>query len=422
MNRRRLLLVVAAAGAVAWLAVAAVWQLSLGMAGVQGARWLLTPVAALLHHGDLERAAQLAAVVHRGGLDSPDVLTRWHRAADVGLAVDTKFTPLWAPVPMVYATRDAPGYAELRARLGLSALVAAQADEFAAMLAVGRCVGTAWDHGLDAIAGGPTEFDPAEAIVLGRSGRRYHCAIAARTLVHCATAVGFVARTVTLAADGYTPQHTVCELWSNQFAKWFVLDADFNVVYLRGGVPASAFELCRHGPSWAAAGELEVRAFAPSKPSLPMRDLLPSYASLHLDLRTDWRTRQLPRGSPAGGDLATYYATRPDLGRLLTWRQFVADAATFDWPVNQVRLRSCDVQRDAAGARLRVELAAYAPQFDCFEWCLDAGEWQRLEGSTLSVALSPGAHRLEARVCTGTRWPGPISELTLRVDAIAPPR
>jgi hypothetical protein len=80
------------------------------------------------------------------------------------------------------------------------------------------------------------------------------------------------------------------------------------------------------------------------------------------------------------------------------------------------------LQRDAVGARLLVEFAAYAPQFAGFEWCLDDGGWQRLAGSTLSLTLGPGAHELRARVGTGTCWPGPVTKLALRLDATPPRR
>lgn len=418
MRWRRWIFGAACGGILVLLAVAWAFRLPLGRAVVQSVRWAATPALAFWHRADLDRAHELAAASHRGGLDHPAVLAEWHALANAGVMARPTFIPWLTLLPMVHAPREAEGYERLRERFRLLELVEAQVDEFSAMLAVGRFVAGAWDHGRDEVPGGPTGFDPVEVLDRGRNGARYHCAVAARTLVHCATAVGFVGRTATIAADGYSPQHTVCELWSNQFAKWFVLDADFGVVYLHQGVPLSAFELCHHGPRWRAADELQVRALATPKPSLPPRDMLPSFASVHIDLRTDWRGRPLPRGSPAGGDLATWHTARAELGTLLTRRRRVDDPTQFDWQVNHVRMRLVSARAETEGQHLELELAAYAPQFRGYEWCVDDSEWRSLPGASVRVFLPIGTHRVQARVCTGTRWPGPPTSLELAVVAL----
>ena len=96
-----------------------------------------------------------------------------------------------------------------------------------------------------------------------------------------------------------------------------LIDTDFNVVYKDDGVPLSAAELVDLNRDHEQ-GRVTFNHFAPSKPFFTKRNgmfrLAPAiirYA--HVDMRTDWRTRPLRRGSPAGGDRATW---RYDYGRL----------------------------------------------------------------------------------------------------------
>jgi len=317
-------------------------------------------------------------------------------------------------VPFVYESPDVAYLRDFRTTYRLDAIVEDASDEYEAMLLLAHWVGTRWDHGTDQVAGGNRVCDPVAVVRAGEWGSKFWCEIAARTMVHAATAVGWQARIVTASRDGYAWEHAVAELWSNQFRKWFIIDADFNVVFHRDGVPLSAFELVHEGERLQAAGKLEVVAFAAQKPSLPPIDLIPYFAYIHLDMRNDWCTRVLRRGSPAGGDVATWWTSRTTLGPILTASQRVDDPQQFNWPVNVAALRGIGARPLAgAGAEVAVEVTGYGPDVEAAEVSRTGGNWRLMEGTTLRLSLTPGRHEVAARLALRSGGKGPETRLVL---------
>ncbi|UFS69143.1 hypothetical protein LPW11_14715 [Geomonas sp. RF6] len=320
--------------------------------------------------------------------------------------------PAPGAIPFVYESSRAEYLLELLQRFRLRHLVSSGATEYDRMLILFRWIGTRWDHGTDPVPGGVATGSPADIIVSGERGRRFWCEVCARVTVQTATALGWPARLVTASSDGYVWEHALAEVWSNQFNKWFLVDTDYNLVYEAGGIPLSAYELCHRGVQLKKEGLLKVRTFAPLKPSLREVDLLHLYRYVHLDMRNDWLSRRLPPGSPAGGDLATWWTARSDLGPILTEKKRVDSQALFDWPVNVVQVRAREV-REVGGGRylLKLGLRCYSPYFSHFEVKADGGGWRDCKGSGRYLLLAPGRHAAEARVVTENGDPGPPSRI-----------
>jgi hypothetical protein len=313
-----------------------------------------------------------------------------------------------AGVPFVYESPEAPYLRQLVETHALRGVIAGAPDEYEAMLRLGAWVGGLFDHGADELGRQQAHVAPVDVIRLGVQGKKFWCEVAARLTVHAATAVGWQARLVTGSKDGYSWDHAVAELWSNQHRKWFVIDTDFNVVYEAEGVPLSAFELNRRGPALQQENRLRVRAIAPPKPSLPTINLVPYYEYVHVDLRNDWNSRFLGIGSPEGGDRNTWWTARPTLGPVITAKVREDRAEQFNWPVNVVSMHALDVQRVSGHVPvLRVGLAAYSPSFRRFETAVDGGAWVAASGSDVRVPLPAGRHVLKARVMTEAGFPGP---------------
>ena len=225
--------------------------------------------------------------------------------------------------------------------------------------------------------------------------------------------MNWTARLTTASRDGRTWEHAVAELWSNQFGKWFVLDTDFNIVYEHKGVPLSAFELVHDGEALQRRGELTVRAIAAPKPSLPYQDLLPFYRYVHFDLRNDWCSRWLPRGSPSGGDLATWWTARPTMHWLITAKPRVDDREVFNWPVNWTAAHPSSARRDEEG-RLVLEMGfvGYSATFRGFEMSVDHAGWcEARSGHRLS--LERGRHLIRVRLITRSGYAGSPAEIEL---------
>jgi len=315
-------------------------------------------------------------------------------------------------IPFVFEDMNTMYLSELRSANFLDRIVRDSETEYEAMLDLAAWVGTRWDHGIGEL---PLEgyYDPSAILSSASHGKKYWCEVAAIFTVQAATSLGWPARLVAAhRIDGH--RHAVAELWSNEFAKWFVVDADYNLVYEVDGVPLSAFELCHNGQSLQSSGQLTLRRFAPLKASLESIDLIPFYRYIHIDLRNDWYSRKLRRGSPAGGDLATWWTARPSLKRLLTAKVRVDSERKFNWPVNIVSIRAVGVKESKEGSSvLEIALSAYAPYFDHFQISLDNDLWKDLESCRYEWSIKKGRHCLRTRVVTLAAFPepGPINEV-----------
>jgi hypothetical protein len=319
-------------------------------------------------------------------------------------------------IPFVYERMDSSNLAEFREKCSLDRIIGGPGDEYDAMLQLGAWLGTRWDHGMDRVPGGAWVCDPARVILAGEIGSRFWCEIAARTAVRAATAVGWTARLLTASRDGYTWEHAVAEFWSNQYGKWFIVDTDFNCVYEFEGVPLSGFELCHRGNELQKGGKLVVRKIAPSKKSLPMIDLIPYYSYIHIDMRNDWCSRPLERRSPAGGDLATWWTSRPSLRHLLTAKRRVDDPKLFNWTVNWVSIYALDAKRTSEGqVSIEIGLAGYSPTFKAFEVSFDGGEWHKVEQPSYVLNTGTGDHVVSARLLTISGYRGPESKVSFRI-------
>ncbi len=382
---------------------------------IQGLRVIAAYLFAWLYRQDRREVEALCRTYRRGLAasreDAHAAFSQFPKQEESRVDILFSHASLGDGVPFVYESPDAPHLRELRECYRLRELIDDAENEYDAMLRLGAWVGTRWDHGTDAVPGGSAILNPVAVIQAGERGAKFWCEIAAKTLVLAATSLGWVARLTTTSRDGYTWEHAVAELWSNQFCKWFVIDPDFNVVYESDGVPLSAFELCHRSEALTLANQLSVRLIAGTKRSLPLADILPFYAYTHIEMRTDWHTRRLRRGSPAGGDLQTWWTARTGFRPLLTVKVRNDRSDLFDWQVNTVMVSAYHLEKlGEQETVLRLGFIGYSPYFERFQACLDDDLWQESASGMFSFNLTPGEHTLKARVVTLSGEPGPIYE------------
>jgi hypothetical protein len=150
-------------------------------------------------------------------------------------------------LPFAYQTAD-PTLAQLRQQYHLDDVVDGAFDEFEQFLRLREWVHTRWAHGWNRT---PPARSALEILPAAAAGGDFACGYYALTLMQCLLALGFVARLVSLsktatewtAADEGNVGHAVTEVWSHQYHKWVVLDADLNVHYERDGQPLNALEV-----------------------------------------------------------------------------------------------------------------------------------------------------------------------------------
>lgn len=275
-----------------------------------------------------EQVARIAAAKVGAVIYSDDLVKARSLAQQRGQTSTTSNAPVFVP-----ERPDAPHLQALRKRYDLDAVIAQASSEYDAQLKLAAWVGTRFEHGTDEVPGGRQVCDPVAVFQAGQNGARFWCEIAAYSMIHAASAVGWPARMITASTDGHNWEHAVAELWSTQHKKWFVVDTDFNVVFEYNGVPLSAWELVHDAPQLKQSGQLTVRRFAKFKEGLVPQDLLRLYAYAHADYRTDWCTRPLRQASPAGGDLNTRWTSRSGHEPKLTPIARASTRAEFDQAV-----------------------------------------------------------------------------------------
>ena len=150
--------------------------------------------------------------------------------------------------PFEYELAGARGLKELRRTYALDKVIAKGKTEFQKILLLRDWVSQRWDHGYCNVD--KWSKTGLEYLRRAQKGECFTCAVYAFTLTEVLTAMGFPARNITMAqadTDFIGPDdeigHCVMEVWSNQFRKWIVLDADAAAHFELGGIPLSALEI-----------------------------------------------------------------------------------------------------------------------------------------------------------------------------------
>jgi hypothetical protein len=382
-------------------------------------RTVAARLCALLYRTDAVRAAAIVRNYWIGDPDHDEVICPAEGLPGARLEVDSSKLNIAAKVPFVYDNPDAPHLKRLRERFDLKSLVAGAPGEYAAMLNLSEWLGARWDHGTDEFPCRAGAIDAILAIERGMNGAKFWCQIGAKVAVQAFSAMGWPARLATASRDGRTWEHAVAEVWSNQFCKWMAIDTDFNVVFEADGKPLSAYELCHDAPALQRNGALRTRLLGSPKPSLPLIDLLPFYASIFIDMRCDWNARPLRRGSPVGGDLSSWWTARPDFNGTLSPKIRVDDRNQFDWPVNIASARITDVRRLDDHYQVQCDVRAYAPYLASVQRSINDGPWINIEGEQFQMTLRPCDHRIAVRVKLLNGDFGPVSASLLHLPAMA---
>lgn len=250
---------------------------------------------------------------------------------------------------------------ELRRVCDLDAVVAAATTDFERWVLLMHWTRDRFPHRPNARRPDAQAFDGLALLRGLHVGDGFLCGAIAPLLVQAVTALGGRARRVELR---FTPgdSHVVTEVWSARFAKWLVLDPDYDAYFTVDGVPQHALELhdrwatgavdavdvhWRDSPHNIYRPDLEggPRAFLQmiyATRDWPRWDrernqhkgerfavrLLNYYSHVSFPLRNDWRSRPLPWWHPEGnhvqGSVVVTKPTMPD------WEDFVLHTPSAD--------------------------------------------------------------------------------------------
>jgi hypothetical protein len=343
--------------------------------------------------------------------------------------------------PFTYHSPD-PVLRELRERYRLDGVVGGARTEFEQMLLIREWVHTRWRHGWST----PPSRSALDLLAAAEAGSEFACGYYATTLVQCLLALGFVARLVSIsktatewmADEEGNIGHAEMEVWSHQFHKWVLLDADLNCHYERDGVPLSALEIHR---AWVERRWDQIRMVQGPTPfrmtdrsscgfcvgrsvddhwgaiwTFTRHQVGDYFAHLMLPLRN---TQHLTE--EAGPTLEWVdELTPPRLVRYGTPAEhdaivWTSSAADFEWTVDQVQIGlRADPQEWAAGrAVLRVDLDHSTPNLAKLLVRLDTEVWQET-GTGFRWPLRPGRNQIMAKPVNAFGCEGHTSRVLLR--------
>ena len=330
---------------------------------------------------------------------------------------------------------------ELREKYELDAVVAGGRTEFEQMLLLKEWVRNRWDHGWSREPEARNALEILEAASLGSD---FNCGYYSVTMMQSLLALGFVARragiakaqTDWMALDEGNIGHSVPEVYSHDFHKWILLDADMNVHYELDGVPLSVLEIHR---AWVGGRWSEVKMVTGAKPfkrtEKTSSGLLSVYDTLDEHDASGWVFRSNNVGdyyANASVYLGNTHHSRGGPMPMLHWtdertppRLISANNPNKeDWTGNehdmyptidqvQINLRADAEAWERREAVLSVNLEDSMPNLDKLLVRIDHEPWTE-RGRDFTWKLKPGKNEIMAKGVNTFGRDGHISRILLR--------
>jgi hypothetical protein len=335
------------------------------------------------------------------------------------------------PGPFAYQPYDEVRLHELRDRYDLGAIVARAPDEFSGMVQLRNWTRSQFRR---------SDYQPTmvnfDALQVLNRGLRNHgepldkhrhidpCHFFPLLYCQVMLSVGHQARL--MSANG----HGSVEVWSNQFKKWVLMDAELNQHLEKDGIPLNMGELLDENYIDGPTRVRVIRGQQTSDENTTMAHLrVPEIAATELvtwykcplnivDMRNDWMTNHYFRGHPARSERNSLIYLDPRLDRPVLYddrlRPVTRDKETFYWTLNQVHIQT---KYPDAIRQVSLHFDTVTPNYQCYEYRVDNGEIRKTSDPTLVWKLHPGKNSFSIRAVNLFGIRGPESGVELAVGA-----
>jgi hypothetical protein len=302
-----------------------------------------------------------------------------------------------------------PRLKRLRQEYGLDKVVKGETNEFCRLLKLRHWVCTRWPVDNNQNFSG----DAFAILEKAKTGAGFHCAHSMAVQHAVLSAMGYVARYVLVDRNhedlGRSMHHGVNEVWSNDYAKWVLLDAKYDIHFERDGTPLSALEL--HEAVRADNGRGIVMVRGVERREVPMDESQSHEASV----RSYWwvcyplRQNQFTQPQFAARERLVIFDNEAfrktpwhrdhGAGLTLHWAYaagaFVptTDRTQIEWTpgVADLRIRRADAME------LEVEIFSATPNLDCYMVRQNGGQPRTIANNRLRWKLHPGENMLQVR-------------------------
>jgi transglutaminase superfamily protein len=288
------------------------------------------------------------------------------------------------------------------------------------------------------IPGGNPRHSPRNALEvlrLAAKGEKFYCTQYAITYVECAQALGWPARKIGVdrrhGSKGLgSSHHGVAEVWSNQFQKWVVMDAQSNLHFEKKGVPLSAWEL---RSEWLKNKGAEVDHMVGCPPDavkknpamvwkVPDEDEIATYFWLYIEDHANTGEQAGRQILPLDKDNLdeVWYQNDYEAGESrihvgYTSGRFLPTMRLDDayWTVGIVEAEVAGVEPGV----IQMRLNSYCPNRTAYEICRDGREWERVTGGdAVEWKLKEGWNTFRARTVSRGEVRGPEAAVVITLE------
>jgi hexosaminidase len=317
-----------------------------------------------------------------------------------------------------------PGFQSLKEKYQLDTLFHGETDEFKRILMLRHWIRTVIsvdDHGDPYPGGGYVEGILDAAL----EGRGFHCGHFMKVQNGIMNAYGYVCRTLGAGPGvmgGPDGHHGINEIWLNDYQKWFLSDAKYDIHFEKNGIPLSALEIRDEFLKNKAADIIRVvgpdRIPTPNEPETgnSYERSAQTYTWIeyhtHNDMFTVW---------PEHETLLSMYEDDYFLTHTWIWdgkphwaydkpefMRRVNDRDAFEWTPNVI---SSEVKLEGRMARIR--LFSETPNLKEYQMRIGpSGGWERVEDS-LDMELSEASHEFYFRTLNLAWVSGPVHKIAI---------
>jgi hypothetical protein len=319
-----------------------------------------------------------------------------------------------------------PRLKRLREEYGLEKVVASETDEFRRLLKLRHWVHTRWPIDNDQKEGG----DAFAILEKAKAGAGFHCSHSLTVQHAVMVSLGYVVRDLGVDRNhedlGRSIHHGVNEVWSNDYAKWVLLDAKYDIHFERDGIPLSALEL--HEAVRTDGGKGVVKMEGMERRQVPMDRPEAPEGTIRSYWWTSYYLRPNPFTEPHWSGSSRLLVLDNDAFRKTTWHRATNDgklvkhwayaAQAFiptsnrhqiEWTPGVPDLRASQVGPET----LEIQLRSATPNFKTYLARFDDGSWKPLSGDRARWTLQPGENRIEARTQNLAGVEGPVVSLVV---------
>lgn len=327
-------------------------------------------------------------------------------------------------LPFRFENVEQPVLAELAARERLRQHINPRDTQFEQIVQIRKWVAAQWNQGV------PNPYPPWNALTIldwirsKKTGG--FCGQYSQVLLQSLAALGFTARYVELGNRENPYIHYVVEVWSNDYNKWVVMDAAYNLHFTRAGVPLGALEV-HDAYLNGGLGHVTVewgRLYSHNRPYQWRYRTAELYYYVRFHLKGNHLSKPDEPAFDRVNDMVEWLdphtvpwessTVTSDFPKEKLTKQNVSDRSIALAPLNQVVITP-----RLAGQTVEIGLRTNTLQFQRYEFRVGSGSsfgpWQQTEEPIVSLSSLSGTHVVEVRAVNVKGISGPSSSVLVRL-------